>query len=329
MLVSTIALKMAHQRHRNYPSTEAEFVETFPDNERNTIHSMPASVAKASGSRWNMAHLEACRVIVSLPAKPHTHLEVLSRYCERARIHIEALPRALSSLEWVSPKMLKECPSAGLREIGGQFGAFYSLLAEVARMPDLVRRARSGRDIQRPSNPDFVTGEGLGFSSPLGTDGSGQNQSSSFSPSESDPLERSDHELRRKHEVVTANMTAEFISSLLDTCSHPPDSDSRLEFNPAPSTYALDTPALKSTCQDDGCIVRRCRSQLTGYWITQGFNLAIVECKAQYTIWNEDEDIASVSSNVRAQQVCEMLSSGFQRIEAVHEIGDLSPKSRQ
>jgi hypothetical protein len=263
------------------------------------------------------------------PEQPNEHLEVLRPYRERARIHIENFPDILRSLTAVSPKNLKECSSARLRKMGGEFGAFYSRLAEVVRMPQPVRRTRPIRDIRQPNDPNFVTGEGLGFSSPLGTEASRQFQSSPFSPSESDPVEQSDHELRKKHETVTASMATEFISTILDICCDQPNPNSRIEFNPAPTTYTLDTPSFKTTCQDDGCLIRRHTSQLTGSWLPHGYNLAIVECKAQYTSWNEDEDIAQVSSNVLAQQVCEMISSVFERIETVYDAEDLSQKQRQ
>jgi hypothetical protein len=55
----------------------------------------------------------------------------------------------------------------------------------------------------------------------------------------------------------------------------------------------------------------------------------MVESKAQYTSWNEDEDVARVSTNVLAQQVCEVVTSIFQRIEIEDDLEDLSQKARQ
>jgi hypothetical protein len=176
-------------------------------------------------------------------------------------------------------------------------------------MPQPVRRTRPNRDIRQPNDPNFVTGEGLGFSSPLGTEASRQFQSSPFSPSESGPVEQSYHELRKKHETVTAGMATEFISTILDICCDQPNPNSRIEFNPAPTTYTLDTPSFKTTCQDEGCLIRRHTTQLTGSWLPQ-YNLAIVECK-------RGRNIVRVSSNVLAQQVCEMISSVLERIDTV------------
>jgi hypothetical protein len=53
-----------------------------------------------------------------------------------------------------------------------------------------------------------------------------------------------------------------------------------------------------TTCQDDGSLIRRIKIESSNSWIADGYNLAIVECKAQNTSWNEDEDIAGVSPNV-------------------------------
>ncbi len=183
-------------------------------------------------------------------------------------------------------------------------------------MPQPVRRTRPNRDIRQPNDPNFVTGEGLGFSSPLGTEASRQFQSSPFSPSESGPVEQSDHELRKKHETVTAGMATEFISTILDICCDQPNPNSRIEFNPAPTTYTLDTPSFKTTCQDEGCLIRRPTTQLTGSWLPHGYNLAIVECKRgrRYSL---------------AQQVCEMISSVLERIDTVYDAEDLSQKQRQ
>jgi hypothetical protein len=70
-------------QRQSYPSTKEEFIRWFPSNERNTIHSLPSVLATASGSRWNKAHLEASRVILSRPEQPTEHLEVLRPYYEK------------------------------------------------------------------------------------------------------------------------------------------------------------------------------------------------------------------------------------------------------
>lgn len=220
-----------------YPSKPAEFIQRFPDHERNTIHSISQSLARASGSRWIANHLESCRVILKPPRPQMKHLDILQEYIEpAARIYIKNCHGIFQPLTAVSPKLLKECSFAELRKIGGGFGAFYV---------------------------GFVTGEGLGFSSPLGTETSGQ-QSSPFSPSESDPIERSDHALRTKHETVTAGMAAEFISSVLDLCCEQSSQHSRIEFATAPTTYNMRTKWFQTTCQDDGSLIRRHKRKFSG-----------------------------------------------------------------
>jgi hypothetical protein len=256
------------------------------------------------------------------------HLDIFQEYIEPARIYIKNCHGIFQPLTAVSLKLLKECSFAELRKIGGGFGAFYVRLAEVVRMPPPEKRSQPSRDVRQPDRQGFVTGEGLGFSSPLGTETSGQ-QSSPFSPSESDPVERSDHALRTKHETVTAGMAAEFISSVLDLCCKQSSQHSRIEFATAPTTYNMRTKWFQTTCQDDGSLIRRHKSKFSGLWSSRGDILAIVEAKAQYTSWNEDEDIAQVSYNVLAQQVCEMKSSLSQRIDLEGVLEDLTHKDRQ
>ncbi len=99
-----------------------------------------------------------------------------------------------------------------------------------------------------------------------------------------------------------------------------------MEFTVAPTTYNMRTKWFQTTCQDDGSLIRRQKSKFGDLWISRGHVLAIVESKAQYTSWNKDEDIAAVSTNVLAQQVCEMQSCLFQRIDLEYDIEDLSHK---
>jgi hypothetical protein len=102
----------------------------------------------------------------------------------------------------VTPKDLKQCSHQQLRAKGRQFGPFYT------RLPDPEPPYRPARLIQPPNRPGYVSGEGLGLSSPLGTEKHGHSQSSSFSLSDGDPAEKTDNILRTKHETVTAGMAA-------------------------------------------------------------------------------------------------------------------------
>jgi hypothetical protein len=76
-------------------------------------------------------------------------------------------------------------------------------------------------------------------------------------------------------------------------------------------------------------MIRRHKSKFSGFWVSHGYTLAMVESKAQYASWNKDEDVARVSTDVLAQQVCEVVTSIFQRIELEDDLEDLSQKARQ
>ena len=263
----------AFQSRQHYPRNIEEFNQRFPDNAYNTIHTLAETNHRASGSRWNVKHLEACRVLLFQPQSrpPHPqlhHLTVLEPYLERARA-------------------------------------------------------------QPPDRPGYVSGEGLGLLSPLGTQLSGSSKPSSFSLSESDPVEQSEHMLRVQHETVTVAMASEFISVIVDLCSEQTQPESRIEFTSAPTTYTMESQWLRTVCQDDGSFIRRIKSGLHRVWTSMGHNLAIPEAKALYKSWSEDEDVAHLSTNVLAQQACEMISSIFQRLDIDDEADNLSRKDRQ
>src|SRR5437588_11673759 len=66
--------------------------------------------------------------------QPH-HLTVLEPYFERARTQLERAPVVYQSLVAVTPKRLKQCSHRELRAVGNHFGAFYTRLADVTRLP--------------------------------------------------------------------------------------------------------------------------------------------------------------------------------------------------
>lgn len=309
-----------------YPSSAAEFNERFPDNERQTIHTLSEGHRKASGSRWNTSHLEACRVIMSQSLH---HLPVLEPYIELARRRLKNTDDVYQSLISVTPKDLRLCSHQQLRAKGNHFGAFYIRLADITRLPAGELQVRPTRVVSAPDRSGYVSGEGLGLSSPIGSERLVSSQPSSFSLSESDPVEQPEHVLRTKHEVVTAGMAAEFISAILDMCSEQKNTDSRIEFTPAPTTYIIESQWFQSVCQDDGSFIRRKKSKPDRGWISQGHNLAILEAKALYTSWNEEEDVAQISTSVRAQLACEVFGSIFQRLNADDDPDNLTCKDRQ
>ncbi|OBT50902.1 hypothetical protein VE04_08346 [Pseudogymnoascus sp. 24MN13] len=256
------------------------------------------------------------------------HLPVLEPYVELARRRLKHTDDVYQSLIAVTPKDLRLCSHQQLRAKGNHFGAFYIRLADIARLPAGELQVRPSRVVSPPDRSGYVSGEGLGLSSPIGSERLVSSQPSSFSLSESDPVERPEHVLRTKHEVVTAGMAAEFISAVLDICSEQKNSDSRIEFTPAPTTYIIESQWLQSVCQDDGSFIRRKKSKLDRGWVSQGHNLAMFEAKALYTSWNEEEDVAQISTSVRAQLACEVFGSIFQRLNADDDPDDLSCKDR-
>jgi hypothetical protein len=60
-----------------------------------------------------------------------------------------------------------------------------------------------------------------------------------------------------------------------------------------------------------------------------GHNLAVLEAKALYKSWNEDEDVIQLSTNVLPQQAREIVSSIFQRLDIDGEVDDLGGEDRQ
>jgi hypothetical protein len=229
----------------------------------------------------------------------------------------------------VTPKDLKQCSHQQLRAEGRPFGAFYTRLADVARLPDPEPLYRPARLIQPPNRPGYVSGEGLGLSSPLGTEKHGHSQSSSFSLSDGDPADKTDHILRTQHETVTAGMAAEFISAVVDLCSVQAQPNSRIEFTPAPTTYTMESQWFHVVCQDDGSFTRRSKSSFHGRWVSQGHTLAMLEAIALYKSWSEDEDVALLATGVLAQQICEIICSMFQRLDLGDDPDELKSKDRQ
>ncbi|OBT76564.1 hypothetical protein VF21_05440 [Pseudogymnoascus sp. 05NY08] len=209
------------------------------------------------------------------------HLPVLEPYVELARRRLKHTDEVYQSLIAVTPKDLRLCSHQQLRAKGNHFGAFYIRLADIVRLPPGEPQVRPSRVVSPPDMSGYVSGEGLGLSSPVGSQQLDSSQPSSFSLSESDPVERPEHVLRTKHEVVTAGMAAEFISAVLDICSEQKNADSRIEFTPAPTTS-----------------------------------------------WNEEEDVAQISTSVRAQLACEVFGSIFQRLNADDDPDDLSCNDR-
>ena len=235
---------------QNWPSNEREFLRRFPVHESSTIHNLPRELKSASGSAWSAKHLQACRVLV----QDHSgNIPILNDYKTTATDRVAADRSLLTSLTSISYEELRSLSHRALRSVPS-FGSFFVSLADVTRArSQSVPSRRLRENIQAPERPDFRSGEGEGFSSspPIGSSPF-TTVSSLYSPRHMN--ERPDFEEqidRKKHEVVSANMAAQFISTVIDFYSNQPDGNITTEFFNAPNTFHLVSPHLNCICQDD------------------------------------------------------------------------------
>jgi hypothetical protein len=114
---------------------------------------------------------------------------------------------------------------------------------------------------------------------------------------------------RKKHEVVSASMAAEFISIVIDLYSSQPNQSAATEFANAPNTFYLNSPQLNCICQDDGAIWYRVFNPVTRSWINHDSKLLCsLEAKSSY--FQEDSSgMGTISDRTLAQQFCEPLGS--------------------
>ncbi|KAF7853074.1 hypothetical protein EAF04_010813 [Stromatinia cepivora] len=270
---------------RTWPSNQRDFSRRFPGNPF-IIHDLSFEERRASGSVWSANHLQAFRVLqdqkydVSIPKK----------YKEKAAKVVDGNKLLLDSLKSVTYEQLQTLTHRELRS-DTVFGSYFVALADVARgihVPDgSPRLPRTRRIIKAPERPDFRSGEGEGFSSspprasspipatraPIPTTPTPIPKTFKSIPLNSSPfttdsteyvpsqrgggLEFEDQLDRKKHEVVSANMAAQFISTVLDVYSSQSNEDISTEFFIGPTTLYLSSPTLDCTCQDDGAAWRR------------------------------------------------------------------------
>jgi hypothetical protein len=252
---------------RTYPSTVREFKVRFPDADKHTLHNSSRFHRTASGSNWTVCHLEACRILF----KPCTILPALERHMRAARETIES-PEVLdhlTSLTKFSNTQVRSMCHRELRQAGGGFGSFYVALGDVICMPEEViwnDRGSSTRN-RKPAiqPPGYETGEGLS-SPPVAGERNSRNPIPSSSPYQPSSQGDDDFEAqldRTRDEAISADLAAQFISSVLDLfLSHTHEQTRgqplfRIEFSKEPTTFKLKTDTLSCTCQDDGSIVQR------------------------------------------------------------------------
>ncbi|KAH6667394.1 hypothetical protein B0J14DRAFT_658844 [Halenospora varia] len=309
-----------------YPSTVDDFNRRFPNHAANTIHALARSLRNASGSSWTVQHLEACRAVIQPCHTP----SILEPYMPVARNTVDACSAKVADLTSLSSSQISKMSHAELRANGGVFDSFYVALADVSRLPDLTSAAndRPQRDRKPINRPEYDTGQGLSSPASVVTEGDRARHptSSPFTPHSEGGRDYDIQLDRTKHEAVSADLAAQFISSVLDRLSGQTSQNSRIEFSRAPKAFRLESLNISCTCQDDGSIIQRKRNALTLKWSTNESFLCSLEAKSRYT-QADALGKGTISDRVIAQQVCEMLGSVMSIVEdGEHE--DLDNRDR-
>lgn len=313
---SLVPLLLCQYMAQKWPSNEREFLRRFPVHESSTIHNLPRELKSASGSAWSAKHLQACRVLVQDYSGNTYSIPILNDYKTTATARVAADRSLLTSLTSFSYEELRSLSHRALRSVPS-FGSFFVSLADVTRVRSQSLPSRRLREnIQAPERPKFRSGEGEGFSSspPIGSSPF-TTVSSTYSPRHLN--ERPDFEEqidRKKHEVVSANMAAQFISIVIDLYSSQPDESITTEFFNAPNTFYLISPHLNCICQDDGAAWRREFNPITKTWMNpQSELLYSLEVKSSY-FQVDSSGIGATSDSTLAQQFCELLGSELSQV---------------
>jgi hypothetical protein len=291
----------------SYPSTVSEFNTRFPNHATNTIHTLPEKLQNASGSNWKVQHLEACRVIV----RSYKKLPILKTEIDIARKTLDACSE-VTDLTKLSITKIGKMSHTELRANGGVFDAFYVALADVLRLQEPIDPTddRPQRDCKGIHRPEYDSGEGLSSPASVTTEEARPRHPSSspWAPQSDDSSDYDSQLDRIKPEVFSADLAAQFISSVLDRLSNQISQDSRIEFYRAPSTFKLNSATFSCTCQDDGSMVRREKNYSDHKWSNPPQFLCSLEAKPRY-FQADASGQGIVSDRVIAQQVCEMLGS--------------------
>ena len=279
--LSTVSLSTMSSPPAQYPSTVKGFNRRFPKHKSHTIHTLSKALRNASGSNWRAEHLQSCRVIL----RTFDTLPILESFIPGAREALDARLTEVSDLKRLSLSQVREMSHAELRAEGGDFDSFYVALADVSRLPELAGAVpdRPQRDRKPTQNPGYDPGEGL--SSPISESANGDRAhhppSSPYTP---ESLGRQDYDSQldeAKLEAVTADLAAQFISTVLDRLSNQNSKNTRIESSRAPTTFVLDSSALSCSCQDDGSIVWRRKGPVSHQWSTTEWRCSL-EVKSQF-----------------------------------------------
>lgn len=316
------------------PSTPDAFRREYPEHARTPDLLQILRESHLSASKWSRNHLQALRVL-RVPAPGDGHLPILQPHFNAAmeQLHAAENGSILLQLNKLSKLDVMRRTHGELRRQCPQLGSYYANLANVlepnpASAPLQTRSPSASpmptRSRQTPLRSGFVTGEGLGFSSPT-TASDGIHSSPSFAPSVNAPIDRSEYEDRVKSEEVSRALASEFLSVICDLTRDPTSdrNSSRLEFTSESHTYNI--PPLDTTCDDDGSFVLK--RFHNGVWRRQDLNAhCCLEAKRIHDQWEEDEDddVGVITNEVFAQQVGEMLGMAFRRMAYNPSLRDAS-----
>jgi hypothetical protein len=261
------------------PSTPDAFRREFPEHARTPDLLQFLRETHLSASKWTRNHLQALRVL-RIPVPGDGHLPILRPHFSAAMEQLNAAETGsiLLQLNRFTKLDVMRRTHSELRRQCPQLGTYYANLANVLEpnpsSAPLQSRSPSASPIptrsrQTPLRSSFVTGEGLGFSSP-NTASDGINSSPSFAPSVNAPIDRSDYEDRVKSEEVSRSLASEFLGVICDltrdaTSDH---ISGQLEFTSESHTYNI--PPLNTTCADDGSFVLKRFHH--GVWQRQDLN---------------------------------------------------------
>ncbi|KAH0562412.1 hypothetical protein GP486_002897 [Trichoglossum hirsutum] len=307
-----------------YPAISREFKKKFPNYLSNTLRNL--TEPRASASKWNESHLEALRVLLIPAQKGDCSLPILEPYLQKARSELELHREFKEKLQVFGSDAVQTLSHSELFHTGGRLGSMYQSLAIVLETSQSQQNteSRPSREPSTPNREGFVSGDGLGLSSPLGSDNTSESE---YAPSESSGLSRRTNDARRKPEVATSTLALSFLSAVLALTRNISE-PTQLEVLTVPTTLKVQFGRLDYMCIDDGSLVYRKTGEASaGKWVSTATPVPCgVESKAGFASWEGGE--AGVSTRVLAQRVGEMLGMIHRNIINVEDPNDINKMTK-
>ena len=235
---------------RPIPSTPELFRTEYPDQARTSELLNILRKSHISASKWSRRHLEALRVLRIL-APGDGHLPILQPHYDTAMKQLRESENGsiLVQLRNFNKFDVMRHTQSELRRQCPQLGSYYAKLVNLFHSNPPAAPVQTSspsvspvptRSRQRPLQSGFVTGEGLGFSSPPSASGR-IDSSPSFAPSVNAPIDRSEYEDRVKSEEVSRAVASEFLSAICDLTRDPTSdrNSGRLEFTLESHRYTI------------------------------------------------------------------------------------------